>query len=136
MKEGSHSGRWHCKALEHAGEERGGDAKGPRHEGSRRKTETLNFRLLQPFRFCSPVLEPDFHLVQILTLILRSEGIQNKLEENEILGTFWCKYRESFRMQTALVDLCKGTTLLGKQVLRNGVTTPFLRPPTVSDFII
>merc|ERR1719397_1954956 len=62
LKAGSHRGRWHCEALEHAGEEGGGDAKGPRHEGSRRKTETLNFRLLQPFRFCPPVLEPDFHL--------------------------------------------------------------------------
>ena len=40
----------------------GRDAEGPRQHRRRGKAQPLQLRLLETFRFCSPVLEPDFHL--------------------------------------------------------------------------
>ena len=43
----------------------GRDAEGPRQHRRRGKAQPLKLRLLETFRFCSPVLEPDFHLHKI-----------------------------------------------------------------------
>ena len=46
-------------------QQRGRDAEGPRQHRRRGKAQPLKLRLLETFRFCSPVLEPDFHLHKI-----------------------------------------------------------------------
>ena len=62
LKQGGHGGGGHGEALQHAREQGGGDAEGARHQRRRCEPESFHFRLLEAFRFCSSVLEPDFHL--------------------------------------------------------------------------
>ena len=78
LEEGGHGGGGHGEALEHAGEEGGRDAEGSRHEGRRGEPETFNFRFLQPFRLRSPVLEPDFHLQIMLSVLMADEDKEKK----------------------------------------------------------
>ena len=47
------------------GQEGRRDPERPRQHRSRRESQPLKFRLLETLRFCSSVLEPDFHLEKV-----------------------------------------------------------------------